>query len=402
MTEPNPFATAQARLDEAAAILGLDDGTREAMRWPTRELRVTLPVRLDEGRGVRVFHGFRVQHNDARGPTKGGLRLHPDETMGTARALAAWNTWKAAVVDVPLGGAQGGVACDPKELSEGELERLARQYVRQVGRLMGPGLDSASPDLYTTPQIMAWMLDEHAALRGASEPGVVTGKPLPLGGSRGRRDAAARGGAVMVREACSRLGLDAGDTSYAIQGFGAAGQHAATLHREILGGGTLLAVSDSRGGVISAAGLDPAAVVKHKLEAGTVVGFPGAEPISNDALLELKVDVLYLSALEGAINERNAARVNARVACELADGSTTHAADRVLHERGVHAIPDFLANAGVVVIAWLEMVQNSSNDSWPLAQVQGRLDQKMTDACHAALDVRERHARRDVSLRTRP
>jgi glutamate dehydrogenase (NAD(P)+) len=244
------------------------------------------------------------------------------------------------------------------------------------------------------------MFDEHAWLRGALEPGVVTGKPLPLGGSRGRRDAAARGGVAMVREACARLHLDAPNTTYAIQGFGAAGQHAATLHRELLGGGTLVAGSDSRGGVHRAAGLDPAAVVKHKLETGTVVGFPDAEPISNEALLELEVDVLYPSALEGAITAKNAARVSARISCELADGSTSPDADGILHERGVFVIPDSLANAGVVVVAYLEMVQNSSNDSWPLAQVQERLDRKMTDAFHAAVDARERHAGHNVSLRT--
>lgn len=399
MAELNPFKIAQAQLDEAAAILGLDEGTHQALRWPMRELHVTLPVRMDDGK-FKVFHGFRVQYNDARGPTKGGIRFHPDETIDTVRALAAWMTWKTAVVDIPLGGGKGGVVCNPKEMSELELERLSRQYVRQVGRIIGLDKDCPAPDVYTTPQIMAWMMDEFYWQKGFNEFGVITGKPLPLGGSKGRHDATARGGVYTVREACKRLGIDGTNATYAIQGFGNAGQYAATLHQEILGGGKLVAASDSRGGVYNANGMDPAALVKHKLETGKVSGFPGAEPISNEALLELKVDVLYPSALENVITDKNAADIKARISCELANGPTTPEADRILHGKGTFVIPDFLANAGGVTVSYFEMVQDSYNYFWPIGQVYERLDQKMTDAFHAVFDMRDRHKDKNVHMRT--
>ena len=399
MAELNPFKIAQAQLDEAAEILGLDEGTHHALRWPMRELHVTLPVRMDDGK-FKVFHGFRVQYNDSRGPTKGGIRFHPDETIDTVRALAAWMTWKTAVVDIPLGGGKGGIVCNPKEMSEGELERLSRQYVRQVGRIIGLHKDSPAPDVYTTPQIMAWMMDEYYWQNGHNEFGVITGKPLPLGGSKGRHDATARGGVYTVREACKRLGLNDKNATYAIQGFGNAGQYAATLHPEILGGGTLVAASDSRGGVYNKNGFDPAELVKFKLETGTVVGFPGAEPITNEALLELGVDVLYPSALENQITDKNAKNIKAKISCELANGPTTPEADKILHENGVFVIPDFLANAGGVTVSYFEMVQDSYNYFWPLDQVYTRLDEKMTDAFHAVFDMRDKNKAKNVHMRT--
>jgi glutamate dehydrogenase (NAD(P)+) len=399
MSELNPFKIAQAQLDEAAGILGLDEGTHQALRWPMRELHVTLPVRMDDGK-FKVFHGFRVQYNDARGPTKGGIRFHPDETVDTVRALAAWMTWKTAVVDIPLGGGKGGIVCNPKEMSEGELERLSRQYIRQVGRILGADKDCPAPDVYTTPQIMAWMVDEYYWQKGYNEFGMITGKPLPLGGSKGRHDATARGGVYTVREACTRFGINATNATYAIQGFGNAGQYAATLHQEILGGGKLVAVSDSRGGIYCVSGIDPKAVVKYKLETGKVTGFPGTEPISNEALLELNVDVLYPAALEGVITEKNAGKIKAKISCELANGPTTPEADRILHDRKVFVIPDFLANAGGVTVSYFEMVQDNYNYFWPIGQVYERLDQKMTDAFHAVVDMREKFSGRNIHMRT--
>ncbi len=399
MSQINPFEIAQRQLDEAAEILGLDEGTHQAMRYPVREMHVTLPVRMDNGK-VKVFHGFRVQYNDARGPTKGGIRFHPDETIDTVRALAAWMTWKTAVVDIPLGGGKGGIICNPKEMSPGELERLSRQYIRQVGRMLGIDKDCPAPDVYTTPQIMAWMMDEYYWQKGHNEFGMITGKPLPLGGSKGRHDATARGGVYTVREACKVLGIDAGNATYAIQGFGNAGQYAATLHKEILGGGKLVAVSDSRGGIYNPDGIDPQAIVNFKLETGKVRGFPGAQEISNEELLALDVDVLYPAALEGVITEKNAGDVKAKIMCELANGPTTPEADKILHDKGVFVIPDFLANAGGVTVSYFEMVQDHYNYFWDLETVYERLDRKMTDAFHAVYEMRERYKDRNIHMRT--
>ncbi len=385
----NPFAIAQKQLDEAAAILNLDPAIHELLRWPVRELHVRLPVRMDDGT-TRVFHGFRVQYNDARGPTKGGIRFHPDETVDTVRALAAWMTWKTAVVDIPLGGAKGGVVCNPKEMTPGELERLSRAYVRQVGRLLGPFQDVPAPDVYTTPQIMAWMMDEYSALRGQNEFGVITGKPLPLGGSRGRGDATARGGIFCVREAAKTLGIELKGATAAIQGYGNAGSFAHTLAQELLGL-KVIAVSDSRGGILQPAGLDAPAVQRHKEETGSVAGFPGSKPITNEALLELDVTVLFPSALENVITGANAGKVKARIQAELANGPTTPEADRILHQKGVYVIPDFLCNAGGVTVSYFEMVQNAYQYYWETEEVYRRLDQKMTAAFHAVHEMSSRH-----------
>ena len=385
MAELNPFAIAQQQLDEAAERLGLDRATHELLRWPMREYHFTLPVKMDNGQ-TRIFKGYRVRYNNARGPTKGGLRWHPEETIDTIRALAAWMTWKTALVDIPLGGGKGGITCNPKELSETEKERLARAYIRAIGRELGVDRDVPAPDVYTTPQIMAWMMDEYETIVGHSHPGVITGKPLPIGGSPGRTDATARGGVYCVREAAKALNLDLSNATYVIQGFGNAGQFAATLHREILGGGTLLAVSDSRGGAINRKGINPSDMVQHKLETGTVTGFPGTESISNEDLLELECDVLYPAALEAVITDRNAQNINARIVCELANGPTTPEADKILQDKGVYVLPDFLANAGGVTVSYFEQVQNTYNYYWSLEEVHRQLDLKMSRAFH---DVHE-------------
>lgn len=374
----NPFEIAQAQLDKAAAKLGLDPAVHAVLREPLRELHVSLPVKMDDG-SVKVFKGFRVQYNDARGPNKGGIRFHPEETIDTVKALAAWMTWKTAVVDIPLGGGKGGVICNPKELSDMELERLSRAYIDAVGRIIGPDKDVPAPDVYTTPQIMAWMMDEYSKITGCNCPGVITGKPLPVGGSEGRGDATARGGAYCVREAAKHLNIDLSKATVAIQGFGNAGQYAATLFSSLLGC-KIVAVSDTRGGVYSEAGIDPEAIVKHKLTTGSVAGFPNTRPVRNEDLLELTLDVLVPAALEGVITGNNAANIKSKIICELANGPTTPEADEILFANGVFCIPDFLANAGGVTVSYFEWVQNLMNYYWEENDVHAKLDKKMTRA----------------------
>ncbi len=381
----NPFQIAQAQLDEAAALLALDPATHALLREPRRELHVTIPVRMDDGT-VKVFKGFRVQYNDSRGPTKGGLRFHPDETVDTVRALAAWMTWKTAVVDIPLGGGKGGVICNPKEMSMGELERLSRGYIRAINKILGEETDVPAPDVYTTPQIMAWMMDEYSVIRGYNVPGMITGKPLPLGGSAGRGDATARGGIFCVREAGKALNLDLKGKTAAIQGYGNAGQFAHQLAEEILGM-KVVAVSDSRGGIYNPDGLDFEATLKHKMDTRTVKDFPGAKNITNEELLELDVLVLFPSAMENQITATNAGNIKAKIVAELANGPTTPDADKILHENGVYVIPDFLCNAGGVTVSYFEQVQNAYDYYWPVELVHERLDHKMTAAFHSVHDM---------------
>ena len=386
---PNPFAIAQRQLDEAAAVLNLHPAVHELLRWPMRELHVTFPVKMDDG-NTRIFHGFRVQYNDARGPTKGGIRFHPDETIDTIRALAAWMTWKCAVVDIPLGGGKGGVICNPKEMSETELERLSRGYIRQVGRILGEDMDVPAPDVYTTPQIMAWMADEFSAMRGHNAFGVITGKPLALGGSAGRGDATARGGVFCLREAGKVLGINLRGATAAIQGYGNAGTYAHQLGAEMLGL-KVIAATDSQGGIYNTGGLDFAETMAHKRRTGSVVGLPGCQAISNDAILELDVTVLIPAALENVITEANAKRVKAKIIAELANGPTTPEADKILQERGVYVIPDFLCNAGGVTVSYFEMVQNAYDYYWDEEMVHNRLDKIMTLAFHAVHQTAEKY-----------
>lgn len=390
MSELNPFAIAQAQLDEATELLKLDPATHEMLRWPMRELHVTMPVKMDDGT-TKIFHGFRVQYNDARGPTKGGLRFHPDETIDTVRALAAWMTWKCAMVDIPLGGGKGGIVCDPREMSQGELERLSRAYIRQVGRILGLEKDIPAPDVYTNPQIMAWMMDEFSFLQGYNEFGMITGKPLPLGGSAGRGDATARGGMFCIREAAKTLGMETKGLTMAIQGFGNAGQHAATLGRELLGV-TIVAVSDSRGGIFNPTGLDPESLIEHKLETGKVSGYSGEhKEISNAELLELDVDILVPAALENVITAENAPNIKGKIIAELANGPTTPEADRILQKNGHYVIPDFLCNAGGVTVSYFEMVQNAYGYYWDAEMVYERLDKKMTAAFDSVHKTAQEH-----------
>ncbi len=381
MSENNPFVIAQRQLDEAAAILGLDPATHALLREPLRQLIVSIPVRMDDG-SVKVFQGYRVQYNDARGPCKGGLRWHPDETIDTVKALAAWMTWKTAVVDIPLGGGKGGVTCNPKELTPTEQERLARGYIRAVWKILGEETDVPAPDVYTNPQIMAWMMDEYSIIRGHMVPGIITGKPLQLGGSAGRSDATARGGIYTTREAAKALEINLKGARAAIQGYGNAGQYAHELAEELLGM-RVVAVSDSKGGIYQADGLGFESTVKYKQETGSVVDMPHTEPLTNEELLELDVVVLFPSALENVITEANAAKIKAKIVAELANGPTTPEADKILHDNGVYVLPDFLCNAGGVTVSYFEQVQNAYDYYWPLEMVHERLDNKMTAAFHA-------------------
>lgn len=374
----NPFDTARHQIDAAAEIIGLDAEVLELLRWPMREMHVTIPVKMDDG-SVRAFHGFRVQYNDARGPNKGGIRFHPDETIDTVRALAAWMTWKTAVLDIPLGGAKGGVICNPKAMSPGELERLSRSYIRQAGRLLGLTKDVPAPDVYTNPQIMAWMADEYSFMQGHNDFGVITGKPLALGGSAGRGDATARGGIICIREAARMLGIDLLGKPAAINGYGNAGAFAHKLAVELLGM-KVVAVSDSKGGIINPDGLEHTALTEHKKRTGSVAGFPGSTPITDAELLELDVTVLIPAALEDEISCRNARNIRASIVAELANGPTAPEADKVLQERGIYLIADLLCNAGGVTVSYFEMVQNASGWYWEEEAVHRQLEKKMTAA----------------------
>ncbi len=389
MSELNPFLIAQRQLDECARILNLDDSVREVLRVPMREMHVSIPIRMDNGK-IRVFQGYRVQYNDARGPTKGGIRFHPDETIDTVRALAAWMTWKTSIVDVPLGGGKGGVICNPKEMSDGELERLSREYIQAISQIVGPEKDIPAPDVYTNPQTMAWMMDEFSKIYQKNQFGVITGKPLELGGSAGRADATARGGCYTIREAANEVGLDLKGATVAIQGYGNAGYFAATLVYSLFGC-KVVAVSDSRGGIINESGLDGEVVFEHKAKTGSVVDFPNSEPISNEDLLELDVDILIPAALENVITDENASNIKARIICELANGPTTPEADDILYKNNVHMIPDFLANAGGVTVSYFEMVQNFYMYYWEEDLVHERLDKKMTSAYHATFKASRKY-----------
>jgi glutamate dehydrogenase (NAD(P)+) len=340
---------------------------------------------MDDGH-IEVFQGFRVQYNNAMGPFKGGIRFHPDETIDTVRALAAWMTWKCGLANLPLGGGKGGIICNPKKMSQHELEKLSRIYIRHIATALGPETDIPAPDVYTNPQIMAWMMDEYSKLRDCYSPGVITGKPLLLGGSHGRDDATAMGGIFTVREAAKHLNLNLSDATVAIQGYGNAGSYAAILANELLDS-KVVAVSDSKGGIYNPKGLDPKAVLRNKKENGTVADFPGADQVSNEELLELKVDVLLPSALEEVITEKNAPKISAKILGELANGPTTLEADEILFDNNVFVIPDFLCNAGGVIVSYYEWVQNLNRDHWSTPNVHRRLDSKITKAFYQVLTI---------------
>lgn len=385
----NPFKIAQKQINDCADILKLDQSTREALLRPMRELHVTFPVHMDDGT-TRTFQGFRIHYNDAKGPAKGGIRFHPDETIDTVRALAAWMTWKVALLDLPLGGGKGGVICNPKELSIHELERISRAYIKAIAPFIGPEKDVPAPDVYTNPQIMAWMMDEYSSILGKNQFGVVTGKPLSVGGSPGRGDATARGGLYTLREAARKIGLDLSKATVAIQGYGNAGSHAASL-AESMFGAKVVAVCDSKGAVCCLNGLPSQEIAKQKQKTSSVLNCQGSECITQEALVEMDVDVLVLAALEGVLTAKNADRVKAKVIVELANGPTTPEADEIIYKKGIHVIPDFLCNAGGVTVSYFEMVQNASMYYWDEKEVRERLDKRMTRAYHEVFDMSEKY-----------
>ncbi|HLI26226.1 MAG TPA: Glu/Leu/Phe/Val dehydrogenase [Chloroflexota bacterium] len=380
--------SALAQFEAAADRLGLDPGLRAVLRVPKRELIVHFPVEMDDGR-IEVFTGYRVQHNLARGPAKGGIRYHPSVDLDEVRALAMWMTWKCAVVRLPYGGAKGGVVCDPKRMSQRELERLTRRYATEISPLIGPDSDIPAPDVNTGPQTMAWIMDTYSMHHGYSIPAVVTGKPLSIGGSEGRHEATGRGVMYCAREALRLLGIPLRGARVAIQGFGNVAEHAARLlHAE---GARIIAVSDSRGGVFAPEGLNPVEVARYKQETGTVVGAPRTRPIRNAELLELECEVLIPAALESVITEENAPRVKARIVAEGANGPTTPEADRILHERGVLVVPDILCNAGGVTVSYFEWVQDRDAFFWTAEEIYSRLERVMVAAFADVLRVREQH-----------
>jgi glutamate dehydrogenase (NAD(P)+) len=371
----NPFETAKRQVDIVADLLHLDNGVREILKHPKRELTVNFPVRMDNG-SYKVFTGYRVQYNMARGPTKGGIRYHPQVTLDEVRALAAWMTWKCAVVNLPYGGGKGGVICDPKSMSKDELQRMTRRYASEIGPIIGPEMDIPAPDVYTDSQTMAWIMDTYSMQKGYSVPGVVTGKPISLGGSEGRGEATGRGCAYVIREAAPHAGIRVKGATVAVQGFGNAGSVAAKLlHDEQ--GAKIVAISDSKGGIHNPEGLNPHAVEEYKGKTGSVINFPGARSITNEEILEVKADVLIPAALENQITKKNADKVQARIVAEAANGPTLPEADTVLYERKVTVLPDILANAGGVTVSYFEWAQDIQGFFWPLAEVNQKLEAVM-------------------------
>lgn len=391
MGSNNSYEMAVRQLTEACRMLGLDRGICEVLKQPQRVVQVSVPVRLDSGE-IRVFTGYRVQHNNARGPFKGGIRYHPELTLGEVKALAMWMTWKCAVVNIPFGGAKGGVVCNPKELSQAELERLTRAYTSRIMDFIGPERDIPAPDVYTNAQVMAWIMDTYSAHVGYPVPAVVTGKPVEIGGAPGREAATGRGVAIVAKEAAERFNLSC--KCVAVQGFGNVGYHAAKFLHEM--GYRILAVSDSKGGIFSESGLDPEAVLRHKRRHGSVLGFPGAREITNEELLSLEVDILVPAALERVITSANADNVNAKMVVEGANGPVTPEADRILEERSILVVPDILANAGGVTGSYFEWVQNRNGFYWDEERFNAELERVMS---RSFTEVVERAEQESVSLR---
>jgi len=384
----NPYRISQLQFDQAAHYLKLDPGLAQVLRTPKRQMVVSVPTRMDDG-SVKVFEGFRVQHNIARGPAKGGIRYHPNVSLDEVKALAAWMAWKTAVMNLPFGGGKGGVICDPRRMSRAELERMTRRYTSEILPIIGPDRDIPAPDVYTDEQTMAWVMDTYSMTVGYSSLGVVTGKPVALGGSEGRHEATARGCLFVTEEACRVLRRPLRGAKVAIQGFGNAGGIAARLFAEA--GAKIIAVSDSKGGIVNPRGLDPLKAIKFKEKSGSVVGLAGTSRISNQELLELKCDILIPAALENVITSENAARIKARIIAEAANGPITPMADDVLSRNNVFLLPDILCNAGGVTVSYFEWVQDLQNFFWEEDQVNAKLEVMMKRAFQEVHETAKRH-----------
>ena len=390
----NPFEVALKQLDEAAKLIKLDKGLHQVLASPKRVLTVSLPVKMDKGE-IRVFTGYRSQHNDARGPYKGGIRYHPQVTIDEVKALSMWMTWKCAVADIPYGGGKGGIICNPKEMSDGELERMTRRYAYAIADIIGPHTDIPAPDVYTGGKEMAWIMDTYSALKGNFvQPEIITGKPIAIGGSLGRNEATGRGLGFTVREAAKKLKINMKTATVAVQGFGNAGQFASQFVEEQ--GAKVIAASDSRSGVYNKAGMEVAALRKHKERTGSVAGFPGAKSMSNEELLETECTILIPAALENQITGKNAGKVKAKIMAEAANGPTTPEADDILYRNKIMIIPDILANGGGVTVSYFEWLQNLRRDYWTEAEVNERLDRNITKAF---LDVYDTHEKYSVNMR---
>ncbi len=390
--ELNPFKIAQEQLDKAAEIMKLDKQAHAILREPKRTLVVNIPVRMDKG-NVETFTGFRVQYNDARGPAKGGIRFHPEETLDTVKALSAWMTWKCSLADIPFGGGKGGIICDTKKMSTGELERLSRAYIRAIAEFVGPDKDVPAPDVYTTPQIMAWMMDEYATIVGHNSFGMITGKPVEVWGSAGRMDSTAMGGMYVLREAAKMMKMDPKKSTIAVQGFGNAGKYAYTLSKKILGA-KVVAISDSEGGIYDPDGLDLDKLEAAKAKTGSVQGYQSknAQKISNEKLLELPVDILIPAAIENQVRQDNADKVKCKLLLELANGPVTPEATDILFKKGIVDLPDFLVNSGGVIGSYFEWVQNTNNYYWDTERFYTELDRIMTRSFNATIATQKDYA----------
>jgi glutamate dehydrogenase (NAD(P)+) len=384
----NPYRIAQIQFDLAAEYLKLDPGVRQILRTPKRVLEVSIPTKMDNGQ-IKVFTGYRVQHNVVRGPAKGGIRYHPNVTVDEVKALATWMTWKTATVNIPFGGGKGGVICDPKRMSKPELERMTRRYASEILPLIGPEQDIPAPDVYTDSQTMAWIMDTYSMTKGYSALGVVTGKPVSIGGSEGRKEATARGVVVVLEEACKAKKMSLRGASVAIQGFGNAGSLIARLLAEKKA--RVVAISDSRGGVTNPRGIDPLKAMRYKDRAGTVVGMPGTSRISNDDLLIMKCDILVPAALENVITLNNVEQLKCKIVAEAANGPTTPHADEVLARRGITLLPDILANAGGVTVSYFEWVQDLQSFFWSEAEVNAKLESVMRRAFLEVFEMARKH-----------
>ncbi len=387
MAKVNPFKSAQQQLDKAAKLMGLDASVHARLKLPKREIHFSIPVRMDNG-DVRVFEAYRVQYDNSRGPNKGGIRFHPDTDINEVKALSFWMTFKCATVGIPLGGGKGGVTVNPKTLSTRELERLSRGFIRGLRGDIGPDIDVPAPDVYTTPQIMAWMMDEYNTLHGGHKPGVITGKPLAVGGSEGRGYSTAQGGVYVTLELAKKMKLKKGAT-VVIQGFGNAGSYMAKILTQK--GYKIVGLSDSRGGIVNLKGLDPVAVEQHKAKTGSVQNYAGAKNVTNAQILTTPCDILVPAALENVILAENAGKLKCKAVVELANGPTTPEADEKLFKKGIIVVPDILANAGGVTVSYFEQVQNSYNYYWTEKEVLAKLEPIMIDSFNAVWAAKEKY-----------